>query len=262
MLLSVHQPQYIPWLGYFDKIDKSDCFVFLDQVQYKHREYQNRNKIRTKDGWGWLTVPVVSKGLGRQKICDVKIQNDSVWQKKHWASLKNCYNKAPFFKKHYHFFESVYSVKWQRLIDLNIHIIKYLLKELEIKTPFYYESKIGTSSQGTDRIIEICNRLKADNYLSGRGGRAYLEEEKFSQAGIKLHYQDFTHSTYHQLYAKGNGSFLPNMSAVDLLFNEGEKSTNVLRAETYMKGFGSALSMIGEDIKEDVSLDVEEQVKV
>ena len=156
----------------------------------------------------------------------------------------------------------MYSVKWERLIDLNMHIIEYLLKELKIKTPFYYESMIGTSSQGTDLIIELCNRLEADSYLSGRGGKAYLEEEKFSRAGIKLHYQDFTHSTYHQLYAKRNGSFLPNMSVVDLLFNEGEKSINILKADTYMKDLDSILSAIGENINGDVSLKVEEQVKV
>ncbi len=229
MILSVHQPQYIPWLGYFDKIDKSDCFVFLDQVQYKPREYQNRNKIRTKDGWMRLTVPVVSRGLGRQKICDVKIDNKTDWQKKHWESLKSCYNRAAFFKRHYHFFESVYSAKWERLIELNVHIIKYLLKELKIKTPLYYELEIYTSSQGTDRIIEICKKLKADTYLSGIGGKNYLEEEKFVQAGIKLHYQNFVHPAYRQLYTQADNSFLPNMSVLDLLFNEGDKSINILR---------------------------------
>ena len=236
MVLSVHQTQYIPWLGYFDKIDKSDCFVFLDQVQYKPREYQNRNKIRTKDGWMRLTVPVVSRGLGQQKICDVKIDNKTDWQKKHWGSLKSCYNRAAFFKGHYHFFESVYSAKWERLIELNVHIIKYLLKELKIRTPLYYELEICTSSQGTDRIIEICKKLKADTYLSGIGGKNYLEEEKFVQAGIKLHYQNFVHPTYHQLYTQAGSFFLPNMSVIDLLFNEGDKSISILRGLNTYKG--------------------------
>jgi len=189
MILSVHQPQYIPWLGYFDKIDKSDCFVFLDQVQYKPREYQNRNRIRTKNGWLWLTVPVISKDLGRQEICDVKVNNDTNWQKKHWESLKSCYNKAPFFKEYYRFFESVYSAKWEQLIELNIHIIKYLLKELNIEIPLYYESEIGTD------------------------------------------YQDYNHLPYHQLYTHRVSPFLPNMSAIDLLFNEGRRSMNILRGE-------------------------------
>ena len=231
MILSVHQPQYIPWLGYFDKIDKSDCFVFLDQVQYKAREYQNRNKIRTKAGWIWLTVPVISKGLGRQKICDIRINNNSDWQRRHWRSLKVWYGKSKFFKDHFSFFENVYTRRWGKLMDLNIHIIKYLLKQFGIDTSLYYASEIGTTAQGTDRIIEICKRLKADTYLSGIGGKDYLEEEKFVQAGIKLEYQNFIHPRHHQLYTQEGSPFLPYMSAVDLLFNEGEKSINILRGE-------------------------------
>ena len=231
MILSVHQPQYIPWLGYFDKIDKSDYFVFLDQVQYKPREYQNRNRIRTKNGWLWLTVPVKSKGLGRQRICDVKIDNDTNWQNKHLQSLKSCYSKAPFFKEYYSFFESVYSAKWEQLTELNIHIIKYLLKELNIETPFYHESEIGTCSKATDRIIEICKKLKADVYLSGIGGKSYLEEAKFAQAKIRLDYQDYHNQPYHQQYTDRVSPFLPNMSVIDLLFNEGARSTKILRGE-------------------------------
>ena len=229
MILAVHQPQYIPWSGYFDKIRTSNGFVFLDQVQYKAREYQNRNKIRTKDGWMWLTVPVISKGLGRQKISDIKVDNNSDWQKDHWESLKSCYNKAPFFKAHYDFFADVYSARWEKLIELNLHIIKYLLKELKIDTPLYYESQLNISGQKTDRIIEICQKLKADTYLSGIGGKDYLEEEKFVKADIKLVYQNFVHPIYQQRYARGKDSFLANMSAIDLLFNEGENSVNVLR---------------------------------
>ncbi|MFH1783745.1 MAG: WbqC family protein [bacterium] len=232
MILSVHQPQYIPWLGYFDKIDKSDCFIFLDNVQYKHREYQNRNKIRTKDGWIWLTVPVISKGLGRQNICDVQINNEFKWQSEHLKSLENYYNRAPFFKDHYHFFERVYSLKWEKLADLNIHIIKYILEQLGIDTPLYYESKIGTTSQSTKRIIEVCKKLKADVYLSGIGGKGYLEEEQFSQAGIKLEYQNFIHPEYSQQYMKEKDSFQGYMSIIDLLFNEGPQSIRILRGET------------------------------
>ena len=263
MIVSVHQPQYIPWLGYFDKIDKSDCFVFLDQVQYKPREYQNRNRIRTKNGWIWLTVPVISKGLGRQKICDVKINNDINWQKKHWRSLKSYYQKAPFFKDHYNFFERVYFAKWERLIELNIHITKYLLKKLNIKIPLYYESEIGTSSRATDRIIEICKKLKADTYLSGIGGKAYLEELKFFQAGIQLIYQEYNHLPYHQLYTKDFDQFLPNMSAVDLLFNEGVRTLSILRGDfgVHTKKFCGNLSVVNKDIKSTL-FDFERPIRV
>jgi hypothetical protein len=229
MIFSGHQPQYIPYLGYFDKIDKSDCFVFLDQVQYKPREYQNRNKIRTKDSYMWLTVPVVYKGQGRQKIRDVKIDNGSDWARKHCRSLKSWYGGAKFFKDHFLFFEDVYNKKWEKLIDLNIHIIKYFLKQLEINVFLYYESEIGTTTQSTDRIIEIGKKIKADTYLSGIGGKDYLEEEKFSQAEIKLEYQEFIHPMYQQRYMENKDSFLPYMSAIDLLFNEGPESKKILR---------------------------------
>ena len=231
MIVSVHQPQYIPWLGYFDKIDRSDCFVFLDQVQYKSREYQNRNKIRTKDGSIWLTVPVISKGMGRQKICDVRIDNSSDWQKRHWRNLKTWYGRAEFFKDYFVFFEEVYAERWEKLIDLNVHIINFILKEFKITTPVYYESELNIIAQKTDRIIEICKRLKADAYLSGTGGRNYLEENKFARAGIKLEYQNFTHPAYHQQYRGRKNVFLPYMSSIDLLFNEGGESEKILRGK-------------------------------
>ncbi|MFH1777511.1 MAG: WbqC family protein [Candidatus Omnitrophota bacterium] len=224
MILSVHQPQYLPWLGYFDKILNSDGFVFLDTVQYKHREYQNRNKIRTKDGWIWLTVPVITKGCGRQKISEVCIDNCINWQKKHWQSLKSCYGHTPFFKQYCGFFENIYSVKWEKLITLNVHITKFIIQEFGIKTQVHFESELGIAAAKTERIIEICRKLKADTYLSGIGGKDYLEEEKLEQAGIELRYQDFVHPVYPQQHMKDPGDFLPYMSVVDLLFNEGNGS--------------------------------------
>ncbi len=229
MIISVHQPQYLPWLGYFDKISKSDAFVFLDCVQYKHREFQNRNKIRVRDGWLWLTVPVVYKGHSRERIGRILIDNGSDWQRKHWGSLKSGYSAAPFFKEHSQFFEESYSRKWERLAELNIHIIKYILRYLKIDTTLYYESRIGTTREATDRIIELCQKLQADTYLSGAGGKEYLEEEKFARSGIKLEYQHFDHPRYRQQFAKQETDFLPYMSIIDLLFNEGPESVNILK---------------------------------
>jgi hypothetical protein len=232
MILSVHQPQYLPWLGYFDKIRKSDAFVFLDQVQYKEREFQNRNKIRTKEGWLWLTVPVKSIGQGRQQISAVQVDNELDWRKKHWSSLKACYGKSRFFKQYEHFFAELYAREWEKLVDLNIYIIDFLLQEFKIKTPVYYESKIGTSMSSTDRIIELCQKLKSDIYLSGQGGKEYLAEEKFSAAGITLAYQQFAHPRYHQMYAGTAEEFVPNLTALDLLFNEGDHSLDILKGES------------------------------
>lgn len=229
MILSVHQPQYLPWLGYFDKICKSDAFIFLDCVQYKHREFQNRNKIRLQDGWIWLTVPVVYKGHSREGLGQILIDNGPDWQRKHWGSLKSAYSSAPFFKEHSAFFEGVYSKKWERLADLNIHTIKYILEYLKIDTPLYYESQIGTSLEATDRILELCKKVGADTYLSGSGGKGYLEEEKFERSGIKLEYQHFVHPCYRQQFMKDSDNFMPYMSIIDLLFNEGPESINILK---------------------------------
>lgn len=232
MVISVHQPQYLPWLGYFDKIDKSDGFIFLDCVQYKHREFQNRNKIKTPGGCLWLSVPVVYKGHSRERIDQIAIDNGSDWQRKHWGSLKSAYSAARFFKEHSAFFEEVYSREWVRLLDLNIHIIHYIMRYLNIATPLYYESRIGTTQEATDRIIELCKKLNADTYLSGSGGKGYLEEEKFARSGIRLEYQHFVHPEYRQQCAKQETDFSPYMSIVDLLFNEGHESINILRGKT------------------------------
>lgn len=229
MIISAHQPQYLPWLGFFDKIDKSDCFVFLDTVQYKVREFQNRNKIRTKDGWIWLTVPVKHVSGERVALGDVEIDNSGDWAEEHQKSLEAWYMKAPYFKAHFPFFEKLYHERRDKLIDLNIEIIRYVLTALGIQTPVKLESEIGTTKKSTDRIIEICKKLNAHTYLSGSGGKDYLEEEKFEENGIKLLYQDFKHPRYPQRFIDEQHPFLPYMCVVDLLFNEGEKSLEIIR---------------------------------
>ncbi len=228
MVLSVHQPQYIPWLGYFHKIAKSDVFVFLDNVQYKEREFQNRNKIRTPEGWIWLTVPVISKGKGRQNIHEVAIDNEIQWQEKHLRSLKTYYAHAEFFKEHVGFFQDLYSRKWDKLVDLNIAIIGYVLKYLEINTTVYFETKLNIASIHTERIIDICKTLDADTYFSGIGGRDYLEEGRFLEEKLKLVYQDFKHPGYRQQFMKDKEGFIPYMSILDLIFNEGPRSRAIL----------------------------------
>lgn len=237
MILSVHQPHYIPWLGYVDKIARSDCFIFLDEVQYKPREFQNRNLIRAPKGGQWLTVPVLNKGRSRQKIKDVAVDNTQHWQQRHAHALKSCYAAAPFFAEHEGFLREVYACQWERLSALNIFMIKYVLTYLGIKTPLYLESEIKTAARGTERIIELCGAMRCDAYLSGAGGRAYLDEDAFRRAGITLVYQEFSHPVYRQLFASSGSGFIPNMSVLDLLFNEGARSREILglRSDEMMK---------------------------
>jgi len=222
-VVGIHQPQYLSYIGYFDKIDKSDIFVFLDDVQYKKNEWQNRNKIKIPGGWQYITVPVKYK-FG-QLINEVLIDNSKNWRKNHWNSIITNYNKAKYFKKYSDFFEDVYKREWVYLVDINIFLIEGIVKFLGINTIFIKSSTLGIKGQKTDRLVNICKKLKADTYLSGTGAKQYIEEEKFEKEGIKLLFQDFKHPVYHQLYS----GFQPNMSIIDLLFNEGENGLNIMR---------------------------------
>ena len=226
MIYSVHQPQYLPWLGFFDKLEKSDCFVFLDDVQYKHREFQNRNKIRTKDGWIWLTVPVFDeRGI---KVKDVLIDGSRDWASGHLKSLKAWYARAPYFDAHIGFFESLYQKPWKHLVDLNVAVIEFALQALGIKKKIYFETALGAGGEKTQRIINIGKKIGADVYLSGAGGREYLDAAGFESSGIELRYQDYTHPAYRQQFMKSKTDFVPYLSIADLLFNEGGDSRTIL----------------------------------
>ena len=224
MRVAVQQPQYIPWLGYFHKIASSDLFVLLDTVQYKKREFQNRNRIKTPSGPLWLTIPVLSKGHHLQKINEVKIDNQERWREIHLHSLERNYARAPYFKKYSDFLDEIYKREWTHLSEINIATIKYLVKALEINTPIILESKIGTNKTSTARVIEICQSVGADIYLSGQGGKDYIDENLFARSGIKLEYQEFVHPVYPQLH----DSFIPYLSALDLLFNCGPEARLIL----------------------------------
>jgi hypothetical protein len=224
MILSAHQPQYLPWLGYFHKMYKSDLFVFLDNVQYKAREYQNRNCVRTKSGSLWLTVPVLKESGPYPNISAVRIDNTQDWRKRHWMTIRTNYGHAPFFKQYSGFFEELYTTEWKTLVGLNMHIIKNVARLLGIDTPIFLESRLKITTDKTPRLIDICKAMKADTYLSGAGGRDYLDEKQFESNGIKLVYQDFDHPQYKQCHEP----FVPCVSIIDLLFNCGGESLKML----------------------------------
>ena len=219
MILSVHQPQYLPWLGYLDKIQRSDVFVFLDNVQYKKREFQNRNKIRTKEGSIWLTVPVITKDRYYQNIAAVEINNETDWATEHLKGLELNYAKAKYFKEYHPALRSIYERKWEKLIDINIKIINLLLQTFSIQTPVSFESNLKINTTSSQRIVDICKELKADTYLSGVGAKDYLDEELFKKHNIKLTYQSFKHPEYAQNF---EGFHYP-MCALDYLLNCGPK---------------------------------------
>ena len=223
MKIAVHQPQYLPWLGYFDKMDQADVFVLLDDVQYKKNEWQNRNKIRNAEGWQWLTVPVMYE-FG-QLLKDIRIDNRQPWRTKHLKSLVLNYSRAPYFKEYFPFFGDAFNREWEFLVDVNVHFIRYFKKILGINTELLRSSSLKVETNGTERLVDICGKLKADIYVSGAGGGDYLDKEQFRKSGITLEFQGYSHPSYSQIF-KG---FYPHMSVVDLLFCCGGKSLGIVR---------------------------------
>lgn len=232
MIVSIHQPGYLPWLGYFHKVALSNIHVFLDTVQFEKNYVDNRNKIKTSQGWSWLTVPVLTKGRFDSLILNtLEIDNKIDWRKKHWQSILQNYRKALFFHQHSGFFENIYQQEWNKLIELNQVIIRYLLEQLGIKSDIVMASCLQAAGEKSELVLNICKELNAETYISGSMGKGYLDEDRFNEANIKIIYQDYQHPVYQQLY----GEFQPYMSVIDLLFNHGEKSRDIIRTQTNYK---------------------------
>ena len=224
MIVAVHQPQYLPWLGYFDKIDRADLFVTLETVQYKKNEFQNRNRIKTAQGWQWLTVPV--RYHFPQRIDEVTV-NDSVnWRHKHRQALISNYTRAPYFEAHMPAFDGLYDETWEQLAELNVRTILGLMERFGIETPLRSAAEWELSDDPTGRLVDICRKTGADAYLSGAGGQDYLDLPRFEAAGIRVVFQDYRHPHYPQRF----GGFEPYMSGIDLLFNCGSDSLSILRS--------------------------------
>ncbi len=228
MIITVHQPQYLPWAGYFDKIDQSDIFVILDNVQFKKNEWQNRNRIKTSQAWQWITVPILHSFP--EEIRRIRIDNKTEWGRKHLNTLITNYSKTRFFRDYITFFEDIYNREWDYLVDLNMEIIYYLINVLGLKKEIILSSSLQLSKEPTGRLIDICKLIGEDTYLSGQGGQNYMNMDRFREEGIKVIFQDFKLPSYNQLF----GDFVPYLSIIDLLFNHGEESIDIIRR--YRKG--------------------------
>ena len=222
------QPHYIPYSGFFKLLDKADIFVIFDNVQFQPRSWQNRNKIKTPEGFKWLSIPVI-KNTG-QLIQDTKINNSIDWQKKHWATIIHSYSKSKFFKNYKDFFQDVYSKKWEHISDLNIHIIKYLAEELGFNKNFIKASELDVTGKKSELLVNICKKINADHYHSNIGSKDYMDKEihYFNDAGIKISYMEYQHPIYSQLF----GGFTEYLSTIDLLFNHGKESKNIILGKT------------------------------
>ena len=227
-IVAIHQPNYLPWLGFFYKIARCDQFVLLDHVPFSKNSIQNRNRIKTPSGEHWITVPVLTKGRLNQPTNAVEINNNTKWNTSNWNSIRQNYRKAPEFSRYARYFEDLYNHKWKKLVDLSETIIRFVIRELKIETEITKSSDLNPEGTSTDMLIDICKKLNAKAYLSGKGGLKYQSEEKFQEAGIMLSYHDFQHPVYPQLY----GEFVSHLSIIDLLFNCGVSSSSILMRQS------------------------------
>ena len=224
---TIMQPTYLPWIGYFDLMDQSDVFLFLDSVQFDKSSWQQRNTIKTPTGELLLTVPVFSKGKRDQTICEVQIDQTTNFVEKHIKTIERCYGKAPFFEKYIHELAVILMKKHHYLAELTIELIDWLREAIGIKSELIRSSSLGVQGRKIELLVAICKSVRAERYLSPPGSKGYIEENNiFSRNNINLEYHDFRHPVYKQLY----GDFIPYLSVIDLLFNEGERSLGVIRS--------------------------------
>lgn len=224
MKVAIHQPQYLPWLGYFDKLDSADLFIFLDTVQFKKHEWQNRNRIRVKDGWQWLTVPIIDRFPERIDCVQVNAATD--WQRKHCQALRLHYGRAPFWEPLGPELAALLERPWSRLAELNVAVTDLLCRHLGIRTTRVLASSLSAREEPTDRLIDLCRAVGATVYLAGQSGPAYMDVGRFAEAGIAVQIQAYAHPEYPQRYRP----FVSHLAVVDLLFNCGPESLAILRS--------------------------------
>lgn len=218
MRIAIMQPGYLPWLGFFELMQNCDLFIVLDDVQYTKRDWRSRNRIRTKEGWMWLTVPVLVKNKRGQRIRDTQINNDCPWKEKHLKSLKSNYSKARYFDVCIGELESIYRKDWVFLLDLDMEIILFMAHHFSIKTNITLASSLDIHGLGgNDHILEICRKLGANELYDSAGAKPFIDLNLFENANIKVVFQEYRHPVYAQIHQP----FLPHMSAIDLLFNAG-----------------------------------------
>ena len=221
MIVTIHQPNYLPYLGFFDKMENADIFVIHDDSQFSRQDFHHRNRIRIRSGWTWLTVPVQKAEI---PINEIEIKNEHriggkpKWPDAHFISIRNNYIKTPYYRTYEDEIKKIYEKKYTKLVDLNMELIKFLIKAFDIDIKIIYSSEFDLKSKLTQKTLDTVETLGGDTYLSGSSGRNYLDISLFENKGVKVVFQDFKHPIYKQRYE----GFVPNMAAIDALFNVGE----------------------------------------
>ena len=224
MKVAIHQPQYLPWLGYLAKWAAADLFVFLDTVQYEKNGWQNRNRIKTPDGARWLTVPVRAR-LG-MRIADVAVDRDQPWPLRHLRSIEGAYSGAPFWRSMRDALSDLYAEPWERLAPAAVASAEVLARAAGVTTPTRLASSLAVDGDDpTGRLVALCQVVGADTYLAGGHGARYMDMKRFTDAGIRVLYQAYSHP----VYAQQHGDFVPFLSSLDLLLMHGDASLAILR---------------------------------
>ena len=227
MKASIHQPNYLPYLGILNKIKNSDIFVIYDVSQYVKGRFDNRNLIKTATGTQWLTIPLVNKDSFLKKICDVKLPLNENWKKDHLKAMKINYNKSKFFEKYFPELSKIYKKKYTYFTDFSTDLLLFHLKSFQIKTPTVKSSDLGLDlkDKSSRMIIQILKKINSNEYLAGSSGKKYMDVDLLKKSNIKVIYQHFEHPIYKQLFQM---PFVKNLAAIDLLFNEGPKASELI----------------------------------
>jgi hypothetical protein len=230
VIVSIHQPHFLPWLGYLDRMRRCDVFVLLDHVQFERQNYQNRVKIKTGHGPLWLTVPVLQRSRS-EAIVDKRIDNQARgrhhWSHRIYAAVEHAYRGAPHFDARGSQLRTILSQPWDRLAELDRALLDWLREELHVRTPLVRSSELAVSGSKGELVLDICRLLGASVFLGGNGAsRRDLDVERFRRLGIRVEWQEFRHPRYPQHPRRE--TFVEGLSALDLLFNCGSESANIL----------------------------------
>lgn len=227
MIVAIHQPHYLAWLGYLHRMAQADLFIVLDHVQFERRNYQNRGRIRLDGREHWLTVPVLQRSQ-KERIVDKAVDNANPrpWGAIHFSTLRHAYRQAEHFDTYADALRAIFDARWERLIDLDRAMLGFLRDAFAIRTPLVSSSELGVDGAKSELILNLCRAAGGDTLLAGFGGsRGYLDEEAFARAGVGIRRHEFTHPDYAQC---GTEPFIPGLAGIDLLFNCGPRSRELL----------------------------------
>jgi hypothetical protein len=234
MKVAIHQPHFLPWLGYLDRMKKADLFIVLDHVQFERRNYQNRTQIRVEDEARWLTVPVVQLSQ-KERLIDKKVDNPPEpaprwWGPNAFQTLRYAYRKSPFFERYAPRLREILERRWERLVDLDAATLDFMRECFDIRTPVVKSSELRAEGHRSELLLNLCREVGGKTFLGGLGGsRSYLDLEAFNAAGVGVEWQQFIHPRYVQC---GSTTFIPGLAAIDALCNCGPDARDLLEPST------------------------------